>query len=842
MELKEYQHRTLEAFDRWRKALEVAREEAAKQRAIFEQAEMPVPPELGNFPRTAWERLAETGDVAGSATPYVERTDKAGRPIPHVCFKIPTGGGKTLLGTGALERLGMQKGLVLWIVPSRAIYAQTRKAFWSREHPYRQTLERASGGRVKMLEKDVPFSRLDVENYLCVMLLMLPATNRQKGRDFLKMFRDSGRYPTLFPASDDEPASDALLERNPDLDRSDEGMVKHSLFNAFKMLRPVVVLDEAHKAYGGKGADEFVDSVNRLNPRLVVELSATPNRRVSNLLVDISGVDLKKEEMIKLPVEITSVSDGGWQETLSQAHDRLEELAAEASSLEGSEGRYIRPIAVVRVERTGKQQRSHDHIHAEAVREYLTQQLGVSPDAVRVKSAEKDEIANEDLLSPVSPVRWIITKAALMEGWDCSFAYLLVMLDNTRSPTAITQLMGRVMRQPHARRTGREALDRCYVYCWRKDVDTAIKQVKSGLENEGLTGLGDDVFGVSARDMEVRTVQRRERFRDRDIFLPRVLHADGDGGWRDLDYHRHILAAIDWGAISAPLQPAIPGAGEDPTVETIEFDIGEDYRPNPRQEALDVDMTVTLEWFTRQITDLIPNPWQAARIAGELVETLREEGLDDTEIYAQRRFQVSQLREHIADQIERKAEDVFRDKLHQGEIRFNLEAGELNFRMPEDYPLQVERNDASFAAYGKPMQLSLYDTVLDRQFDTDLERGFAVYLERHGAIQWWHRIAVRQQHEYYLRGWKPERIWPDFVAMTGDNGSFRDLLVVETKGKHLDNPDTDYKRTLFETLEDSLNEGTAYKCGMLQVDNGPATGKFTIVFKDEDFPLTVPSA
>ncbi len=755
MELKEYQHRTLEAFDRWRKALDAARGEAEAKAAVLEGAGLEVADSDRNFPRAAWKRLAEAGDVANLAAPYVARADGAGRPIPHACFKIPTGGGKTLLGAAALERLGMQTGLVLWIVPSRAIYAQTRAAFWNREHPYRQMLERASGGRVKMLEKDVPFTRQDVEHYLCVMLLMLPATNRRKGKEFLRMFRDSGRYPTLFPASDDERASDALLERHPDLERSGGGTVKHSLFNAFKLLRPVVVLDEAHKAYGGKGADEFVASVNRLNPRMVIELSATPHRNVSNLLVDISGVDLKKEEMIKLPIEITSVDNAGWQETLSRAYDKLSDLSEEAESLDASEGRYIRPIAVVRVERTGKQQRSHDHIHAEDVRDYLTQQLGVPPEAVAVKSAELDEIANEDLLSEYSPVRWIITKAALMEGWDCSFAYLLVMLDNTRSPTAITQLMGRVMRQPCARRTGRDGLDRSYVFCWQTAVDTAINQVKNGLEKEGLTGIGDDVFGVSATDMQVRTVRRRERFRNRDIFLPKVLHTDGNGGWRELDYHRHILSAIAWGSISAPAQPAIPGTGDGPSIEMIEFDLGDGYHPSVRQEAIEVDTTVTLEWFTRQITDLIPNPWQAARIAGELIETLSRGGLSDEEIYAQRRFQVSQLREHVADQIERKAEDVFREKLHRGEIRFDLKAARPNFRMYDSFDLAVSSDEPPLTYNQQPVQRSLFETVLDRQFDSDLERRFAFYADQHHAIQWWHRIAVRQQYEYYLRGWKP---------------------------------------------------------------------------------------
>ena len=134
-----------------------------------------------------------------AAGEYVSRTDDAGRPIPHLCFKVPTGGGKTFLATVALERLHRQTGLTLWVVPSKAIYEQTKAALWNREHPYRQMLERASAGRVKMLEKDDAFNRDDIANYLCVMLLMLPAANRRKGKEFLRMFRDSRALSEFFP-------------------------------------------------------------------------------------------------------------------------------------------------------------------------------------------------------------------------------------------------------------------------------------------------------------------------------------------------------------------------------------------------------------------------------------------------------------------------------------------------------------------------------------------------------------------------------------------------------------------------------------------------------------------
>ena len=169
--------------------------------------------------------------------------------------------------------------------------------------------------------------------------------------------------------------------------------------------------------------------------------------------------------MIKIPVQVTAFTDDDWKSTLGQAVEELERLDAEARDLRRSTGRYIRPIAVVRVERTGNDQRDSGHIHAEDVREHLTLNFSVPAEAIRVKSAENDELGRENLLSDFSQVRWIITRSALMEGWDCPFAYLLVMLDNTRAQRAITQLVGRVMRQPHAQLTDRESLDQCYVYC-----------------------------------------------------------------------------------------------------------------------------------------------------------------------------------------------------------------------------------------------------------------------------------------------------------------------------------------------------------------------------------------
>ncbi len=836
MELKEYQVAALEAFDRWRDALEESRSQSETAISALMGAGADVPDDIRNYPKTAWKRLAESGGVAESAGEYVSRTDDAGHPIPHICFKVPTGGGKTLLAAATLGRLHRQTGFTLWITPTRAIYEQTRAALRNREHPYRQMLERASGGRVKMLEKDDPFTLADVANCLCVMLLMLPAANRKKGKEFLRMFRDSGRYPTLFPDSDDLLGDAALLNAHPDLERVlEDGPVKRSLFNVIKMLRPVVVLDEAHKAYGARKREanqEFVSSVNRLDPRLVIELSATPNRGISNLLVDVTGVELKNEEMIKLPVNVHSLANADWQHTLAKAHEELEKLDAEAQSLQQSEGRYIRPIAVVRVERTGKDQRDGERVHAEDAREYLIHNMGVPADGVKVKSSEVDELSGVDLLSEFSPVRWIITKAALMEGWDCPFAYVLVILDNTSAQKAITQLVGRVMRQPHARRTNREALDQCYVYCWNTEVGAAVRHVKNGLEHEGLTGLGDAVFSDSAEFQRV-TVRRRKRFRNTDIFLPKVLHEE-DNAWVELDYQRHILPAIDWDSIKATdPQDSMPAGA---TWQAAAVDVGDTAPVYHSERDLHIDKTLKIAWFARRLADVTPNPWQAARIAQELIAKLKAEDYTEDDIHDRRTHLAYALREHARIAMEEQAEKVFHHKVKRREIRFDLEAGQPNFRMIESYEIPAGVDDQTLQNYGKPLQLNLFEPLFTQQFDSGLERRFARYLDEQKALHWWHRVAVRQRGDYYLRGWKQERIWPDFVAMAGETEGKPHVLVFETKGEHLlGNPDTDYKRRVLETLESVFNVGV----GKMTVRNGPAKGTFRLVFNESEFPAAL---
>ena len=825
MDPKDYQTRTLDAFDRWLKVLAEAEEDALDNVERLTRRGRPVNDEHRNYPRHAWEQLANDGELPPGAGEYVGRRDGAGRPIPHVCFKVPTGGGKTFLAVKALARLRRPRGLVLWLMPTRAIYEQTKEALRNKAHPYRVVLDNAAGGSVNLLEKDARFSPNDVADSLCVMLLMLQASNRQLGRERLLMNRNAGRYRPFFPDRDDPPANEALLDEHPDLERSEEdGAVIHSLTNVLKMLRPVVILDEAHKAYGRQAADQYARAISNFNPKYVIELSATPKRGISNLLVDIAGTELKAEQMIKSPVQVTPVPEAiDWRDTLREAHSELERLTDEAMDLDMSEGRYIRPIAVVRAERTGRNQRDNIRVHSLDVRDYLTGELDVPEYAIRIKSSETDELGREDLLSKDSQVRWIITKDALKEGWDCSFAYMLVLLDKTQAPTAITQLVGRVMRQPEARLTSRPMLNQCYVYCWTTDVSKAVQQVKNGLENEGLTGLSDDVVGRSGiGDVQSREVQRRTQFADTEIYLPKVLHQHGDR-WRELDYEEHILPDIDWGSLQLP--DSLTASSDAHELQTLALDVDGAITVSHGPRKLYPDKEVTLAYFTRQLASIVPNPWYASGLVQNLIQQMRTLGYCDDAIYDRRSDLARKLREGVIAQVEKLAERIFLDKRDAGVIRFDLEQIESNYPMPSRYRISVTQRDRALQRpFDQPLERNLFDWHREADFNS-LERECAYCLDSHAAVTWWHRIAERQRHEYYLRGWLPQRIFPDFIAMAGERDAKPQLLVFESKGPHLrGNPDTTYKARVLSILE------TMFNSGKTSVRMGPDQGIFRLVF------------
>ena len=858
MELKDYQPGVLNQFDYYLNKLAEHKEEAEDFVAF--QKTKGKETKLTDYVKETWDTLVQERridsliDKKGEAfvPPHISRYDGLDRTIPNVCFKVPTGGGKTLLGAAAVERLQtdlfkQQTGMVLWVVPSDSIYKQTWKQLANREHPYRQMLERASGGRVKLLEKNDAFTKRDVSGSLCVMLLMLQSSARQS-KETLRMFRDSGRFTSFFPLEDDTQANEALLSQVRNLDCNDlsdygwsEGIapgsvsVKQSLGNVFRLERPTILIDEGHKAY----SETARNTLCGFNPKFILELSATPNangKHHSNVLVNVSGTSLKKEQMIKLPINLINEEKADWKHTLALSRAKLAELGRDAQKFQNDSGRYIRPIMLIRVERTGKDQRDSAYVHAEDAREYLINHLGAKEDEIRLKTSDKDELGNDDLLIETCPVKYIITKDALREGWDCPFAYVLTVLSKMTAKTAITQMIGRVLRQPHATVTNKPALDQCYVFTFDQDVTEAVNGVKKGLEEEGIGDLSGDIKisdGTnSGKTLSKETLELRDKYKSLPkVFLPRVLHRDTatDDGYRIFDYERDILGEIDWDSISF--------------VSANEFQLTEDklqrtlaridYRENEKKEGVldlsdpvhekiyyDENQGLDTPFLVRQLIEVIPNPWQAMRILDETIKVLRDKKFNDEQIYINRLELLHVMKIDLKAQVAEMSESLFKEKLDKGDITLRLLASqnsEVNWELARTLEISVTEDEKILKRKdGSDLEKSLFEKVYQSGLN-NLERETAWYLDKTKAVYWWHRIAVHQR-EYSLQGWQKQKIYPDLLVCLEEptSGDYR-FSVLETKGEHLKgNDDTEYKRKLFELLTEHVR--TAVDAGELTLE------------------------
>ncbi len=660
MKLKHYQEKVLNTLKEYLDALSEFKTKYEK--ALEFDADMA---KDYNFPKRAWEQVITVKN-------YHSKTNGLLEPLPDIYLKVPTGGGKTLLACHSIDLihktyLKKQTGMVLWIVPSTQIYRQTILALKDRNHPYRQMLDISSGGRTLIKEKTELFSRLDVEENLVVMMLMLPSANRQN-KETLKIFQDAGGFTDFFPFEDNYPAQEELLKRIPNLDCFGEKeqifqrQIKTSLGNTLKLLKPLIIIDEGHRAYG----EQARNTVRNFNPSFILELSATPPPN-SNELVKITGRQLHEEEMIKLDIHLTNKASLDWHDTMLASYEKQNELEKKAKEYEQNTGNYIRPLCLIQVERTGKEQRESKYIHAEDAKEYLIKKCNVPEKHIAIKSSEKDDIEGIDLFAKDCEIRYIITKRALQEGWDCSFAYILTILTNPSSATGITQLVGRILRQPEGIKTKVKELDECYIYTFKPSASILVREIKNGLEGEGLGDIAGRIVSDGGETglpptNEGDTYYRQDfkKFEGK-IYLPKFVIQEKES-WRDIIFETDILSGIDWrkldvSEIAETTLSILESKEQELTLGLSKEDteLLEETRRLERKGTLELDHA----FLARQLGDIIPNPWIAFELGHKAIELLSGK-YDEETIASNFVFIIEELKKILLKKRDEMAENVFK--------------------------------------------------------------------------------------------------------------------------------------------------------------------------------------
>ena len=85
------------------------------------------------------------------------------------------------------------------------------------------------------------------------------------------------------------------------------------------------------------------------------------------------------------------------------------------------------------------------------------------------------------------PIRFIITKQALKEGWDCPFAYVFCSVADVHSSKDVEQLLGRILRMPNVKRKEKPALNKAYAFVSSNSFYNTAKNLQDSLISSGFT-------------------------------------------------------------------------------------------------------------------------------------------------------------------------------------------------------------------------------------------------------------------------------------------------------------------------------------------------------------------
>lgn len=421
---------------------------------------------------SAWRDYWFDKDVAVGAG-GVPRYNNAIAGVPHICMKVPTGGGKTFMACASIRRIFdampiSKPQVVVWLVPSDSILTQTIRTLSDVNHPYRQRLDQDFAGRVGVYTKEMllngqNFSPDTVREMLTVCIMSYSSLRiNSRNRDVRKVYQENGN---LFRFAEYFKDNEALLADTPDT----------ALIQVLRHLEPVVVVDESHNA----GSDLSVEMLNNLNPSFVLDLTATP-RQNSNIISYVDARNLKKENMVKLPVVVYNRTTR--QSVIQDAIQLRGSIEQEAIAAEQAGGSYIRPIVLFQAQpRTREASVTYDRI------KNLLIEMGIPKEQIAVKTSDVDDITGQDLLRRDCPIRYIITVNALKEGWDCPFAYILASLANRTSAVDVEQILGRILRQPYAKQHNSPLLNMSFVLTNSADFRTTLDKIVAGLNKAGFS-------------------------------------------------------------------------------------------------------------------------------------------------------------------------------------------------------------------------------------------------------------------------------------------------------------------------------------------------------------------
>jgi len=684
-----------------------------------------------------------------------------GEEIPFICIKIPTGGGKTLVGCYSVVQImdsflkeKMGHGIVMWFVPSEAIKSQTLGKFKDRKDMHRRVLDEYFDNNVMIFsnEEALRITKEEVEDNVCIIVSSLDAFRKEKTlQNKYKVYQENGALIDHFEN----------VELPDTLEKDESGVIK-SLANVIRLSNPLIVIDEGHKTKT-KLSIEFLKD---LNPSFVIEYTATP-RSESNILVEIHSSELKEQQMVKLPLVLESLSQ--WQNAILQGVLKRNELEKIAKK---SKTEKIRPIALLQAEQEKEDER---RITVGKIKEFLIKECKISEDEIAIKTSTRNDLNGVDLFSNSCKIRYIITVNALAEGWDCSFAYILISVANIGSRIAVEQIIGRIMRMPFAKRKEEEDLNRSYVFASARNFNEAANEIISSLESHGYS-KHDLISSAEGKKPYEFDVERRIK----DDFSPPIMSYEND----ELSFEDLIGEDFELAKQNAEIDFKFHYDSDGKAI----IDIKEDDKWI-RGAQKDLKITYAdrnfskkelVQWLDKHLRFTMLEKEDKVKFLERAIDI---KGYTIQDLSINRYLLLQKLDNTITAILIEQAKKSFDKDVKEGKIKVKqFEEFPSIITLAEEIPEEFNKN-----YYQKIDKLNKEEKRFVERLDLDTLPN----------IRFWIRNRSKKD-PFYLQGWHPDKFYPDFIAVTNRDN----ILALEWKGEdRVSNADTSYKVELAKEWE-----------------------------------------
>ena len=233
----------------------------------------------------------------------------------------------------------------------------------------------------------------------------------------------------------------------------------------------ILIIDESHHSARTESSQ---DIIGRINPKITIEVSATPKGTAPDRIVNVPLHDVKAEGMIKNEIAINPSIDE--KKTKPQSADRFilecalkqRAILAKAYKEQHSD---VNPLVLIQLpdKREGFDDKKETLIST-------LKAFGITEENRKLAiymTGKENKVNLENIEKPDNETEVLLFKQAIALGWDCPRSSILVLFREWHSNIFSIQTLGRIMRMPGLMHYDDERLNKGYVFTNLSDIEIA---------------------------------------------------------------------------------------------------------------------------------------------------------------------------------------------------------------------------------------------------------------------------------------------------------------------------------------------------------------------------------